>query len=817
MKLRKDALHVKHLIFITITTIIMTIVMIYHYNTGITNITTTEIPRSNPSSISNIDSSTILKQNFKLENNNVYLKSLDIMLDKSDDSAYSDLLFSLYSGPEELLFSTTICDINPDENGYISIPLGDSVYLSGEHYYTIQGTDAVAGSQTVSPTIMATNQNNICTRLYINNEQVSNNIHSVFTYYSKDYSTFYMMIVSLLIIIIISLFEFPFLRSLSKISIFLFESIIFITNFVYITQLSEIVSCNKLSMEFSKCLLTYCLLAFITILVWGVCGRLLYSIIFTDTLVILLSFINYFVIQYRGEPFVPANIFAIQTLNAVISKYSFIPTSRQLAYTLSSVTIFTLIYQSEKIGWFTFFHLFKKKSSRIIMRGVFILVGTIGIFTLTNPTFLEKHDATSYTWNKMNGIYSNGSILNFVVNAGYTRIKSPNGYSTKTAEDILNRYSSEYDYSHPEPIAASADNDIPNIIMIMNESLADFNSIPGCNIPLSDDPLKFIHSLSENTIKGNCYISGSGTSNTEFEALTSNSLAFYPPSCNAYQQFSQNTMTGLTSDLKQLGYNCIAMHPENGANWNRNNVYKAMKFDDFFDISQFSGAEYIRWISDNATYEKIIEIFNKNNASKSPLFILDVTMQGHGGYDYTSTWEEPITVNNASYGDANEYFSSVKVSDKAFSNLVNFFKEQNEKTIILMYGDHQPHLSDEFLKYVFGYTIDDNISLDQLQKQFIVPYVLWANYDIEEAKKDVSANSLSLILKEAAGIEFNDYNKFISIFNQTIPIINANGYMDTNNVWHEIDEDNEYSELINEYRIVQYYMYNECSIPTPLD
>lgn len=60
----------------------------------------------------------------------------------------------------------------------------------------------------------------------------------------------------------------------------------------------------------------------------------------------------------------------------------------------------------------------------------------------------------------------------------------------------------------------------------MNESLADYSLVGKVNY--NRDPLAFIHSLDENTIYGRDYVSifGAGTSNSEFEAMTGNTIKF---------------------------------------------------------------------------------------------------------------------------------------------------------------------------------------------------------------------------------------------------------------------------------------------------
>ena len=67
-----------------------------------------------------------------------------------------------------------------------------------------------------------------------------------------------------------------------------------------------------------------------------------------------------------------------------------------------------------------------------------------------------------------------------------------------------------------------------NIIMIMNESLADFESVG--EISTDSEILPFIHSLKQNVKYGQLHVPtyGGGTARTEYEALTGNAMYFLP-------------------------------------------------------------------------------------------------------------------------------------------------------------------------------------------------------------------------------------------------------------------------------------------------
>lgn len=81
-----------------------------------------------------------------------------------------------------------------------------------------------------------------------------------------------------------------------------------------------------------------------------------------------------------------------------------------------------------------------------------------------------------------------------------------------------------------------------NIIAIMNESFADLTIFEG--LELEEDPTPFLHSMTENTIKGWMYspVTGGGTASVEFEYLTGFSTLFQPPHTVAYQLYVEEGM-----------------------------------------------------------------------------------------------------------------------------------------------------------------------------------------------------------------------------------------------------------------------------------
>lgn len=128
-----------------------------------------------------------------------------------------------------------------------------------------------------------------------------------------------------------------------------------------------------------------------------------------------------------------------------------------------------------------------------------------------------------------------------------------------------------------------------------------------------------------------------------------------------------------------------------------------------------------------------------------------------------------------------------------------------------MFGDHWPQIETGFYEELLGKP-QSEWNLDDFQKRYATPFVLWANYDIEEGDNVVIGNNLveNLLLKEA-GIELPLYNKYVEKVSETIPAMNVNGFIDKDGHWHKYnsDETEEQASLIDNYKILQYGYYSD--------
>lgn len=442
---------------------------------------------------------------------------------------------------------------------------------------------------------------------------------------------------------------------------------------------------------------------------------------------------------------------------------------------------------------------------KLSYRLVLLVIGIYGIHYLYSTTVLTDNGITVDIWNRNKSYKRNGIYLEFFMNFHYLGMEKPEGYSTEKVNKIIEATAQDVDSQRDSVNEATGSKD-PNIIIIMNESLADYTLLEqGDAMHYNKDYLPNIHAMNDNVVKGKCYVSvfGGQTANSEFECLTGNSLAFLPASSVPYQQFIRGTTFSLPIYLETLGYQTTAIHPCVGTNWNREEAYASMKFGKFLTQNDFKNPEYVRYISDEETYNKIIKQF-EDKKPEDKLFIMGVTMQNHGGYTDDTDWKDPIVAGDGEYPLANEYLSSAHVSDSAYQDLINYFSQYEEPTVILMFGDHQPAIDDDFLNTVLGGAAE-NLSLQQMQEKYCTPYILWANYDIStDTDRTISTNFLSNLVLDNAGLPLSKYNQFISTVQENIQAMNAFGYMTKDGVWHSYEENTDDSAKLKDYNTVEY-------------
>lgn len=518
-----------------------------------------------------------------------------------------------------------------------------------------------------------------------------------------------------------------------------------------------------------------------------------WSAIITTIISYVFNLASFVVNVLRGTPLIPSDFLAIGTAAQVAENYTF-----EMRYPIIAATIITalLIVLAAR---FSYKPNFRHKNIVFPVCGVSIVL----VFMLSLSA-VDYSDVDMDFFDQYHANNTHGTLYSFYINVRKMILHKPDGYNEEEAKSLLAA-------NKNEETAETQDN--PNIIVIMNESFADLKTVG--DFETNEDYMPFVNNMSKNTIKGQLLVSpfGGYTCNTEFEFLTGLSMGLLPNGSTPYLQYASKPYDfALPSYLSEKGYKTVALHPYLGRCWNRQKIYDLMGFDEFISIDNFDKLipedewEYIRYyISDRTSYKGIIKSLEEKDKDEK-LFLFNTTMQNHGGYTYDGAEFPTITISDMQgrYKETEQYLSLIRESDEAFKELINYLKRYDERTVVLMFGDHQPAVEQEFFEELYGKPLS-KLSLEELQQRYKIPFVIWANYDIEsKSNVQTSPNFLSNLILDTAGVPKNEVGEFTEEISKEISQINGMGHYNAGGVWYENDV--KLSEPLRKYETVQYYL-----------
>ncbi len=552
---------------------------------------------------------------------------------------------------------------------------------------------------------------------------------------------------------------------------------------------------DLLHMAFYRIVYNILLYMVVMYLFYAVTGRIRVAVIGVAVFSALFGITNIYLIEFRQIPLLASDFTVLKTAMNVAGNFNYHLSSGALVLIGFAVLAILLSgkIKQEKPG----------KKHRIVTAVCYLclLTGTLKIIIFSNA-FMNLSISIN-TFRPIKSYKSNGALLTFTRSVRLMLVEKPDGYRAETVEEIAKDYESDH--------VSDADFKEPNVIVIMNEAFADLQSVG--NFETNEEVIPFYKSLHENTVKGFAHVSvfGGQTANSEFEFLTGDSKAFLPKGSTPYQLYIKDYVPSLTGNLKLNQYQGIlAMHPYYGSGYNRVNVYQNFGFNQFITNEDFVEPKLMRsFISDESDFERIIEEYEKAKAeSDDPFYLFNVTMQNHSSYTpEQDNVPDTIRILTPECQDesAQRYLNLIHLSDAALEKLIGYFEKQEEPTVVVMFGDHEPGLSNSFYESIIGKSLS-SLTDEENMELYKVPFLIWANYDIEEQYIErTSLNYLHSIMLDVAGMKKSAYNKYLLNMMQEVPAINISGYFGADgNYYDNADKQSPYYEKINEYSIMEY-------------
>ena len=505
----------------------------------------------------------------------------------------------------------------------------------------------------------------------------------------------------------------------------------------------------------------------------------------------ILGIVNHYLLLFRAKPLQPSDAFSVRTALSVAGYYDY-RIDRHLIYSVSFMLAFIAVFAG-----FGRLKIFRKiKSALVGLCAAAILI--ITFFLLTYCTELNVLIPKPSYWN-VNETYDASGFLPSFISYGRVLIKPNIGYTGSKAENAMRRV-----IVGEEKIL---ENEKPNIIVIMNEALADYRHIG--EFEISDSPWKYWDSLKGESLTGYLKVPvyGGGTANTEYEFLTGHSLGLFNGEGVPYTMYSRYLNYSIASVLKAQGYETVAMHPNKASNYNRDKIYPAIGFETFLSSDNFfSDAHRLRGVvSDYGDYSSMLDWITERSDDR-PYFIFNITMQNHSDY-ISNTIPIECYLKADEFADVNEYMTLLNRSDQALEYLIESLRGQSEKIVVVIFGDHFPDLSEKFVESLTNEEEGADDNMPQRWKTYEVPVLIWANYHMTETVHSdlyMSVNYLGSYLMNTLGLRLSPYESFLLDLKEKYPVIAADAYLTGDGSYCSADGIRSLPSDLYDYYLMQY-------------
>lgn len=530
---------------------------------------------------------------------------------------------------------------------------------------------------------------------------------------------------------------------------------------------------------YPKFIFNLLVLIFLYFVIYGITNKTKLSCIIVSVFIMIFSMINYFITGIRGIALTISDVYGIRTAANVSSAIKLhVDGNFVIAIILFLITIFIILKCCN----------FKEKE-RKSFRVMRFALGTVGIICIYMS---ESIVGNVGIWNINEAYENSGACLTIMKLIKDLKVNRPDNYSVDYVDEVLSYYTDD------DKVDIM---DLPNVIVIMNESFSDLEEVFDLN--LSEDCIPNYHNIvkGDNVVSGVMHSSkyGGGTANVEYEFLTQNTTAFLPAGAMPYQQYiNKRVKQAIPTHMNELGYNSYGIHSWYKSGYSRAKIYNLLEFNTsmFYEDMPNLELDQSGYASDSSTYEYVYDILrNKDKNERDFSFV--VTVQNHlpytnGSSDLTQYVEDDFYLNS--------YLQYLHRSDYALGGLIDFLENFDEDTVLLFFGDHQPNID---LDKNYG----SNGKYSEEELLYVVPFFAWANYDIEKQEGIVtSTNYLQNILFDVAQIPKDAYTKYVADVRKDIPVITAQYYIDRDgNKYNVSDDSSPYYDKVKEYWNIVYY------------
>jgi phosphoglycerol transferase MdoB-like AlkP superfamily enzyme len=325
-------------------------------------------------------------------------------------------------------------------------------------------------------------------------------------------------------------------------------------------------------------------------------------------------------------------------------------------------------------------------------------------------------------------------VSDMVVHLTTTRRKIDEAEGERVRRFLSNRYRRE---SPVSPLAGIARG--RNVIVISAESLQAFPIGLQINGQLVTPKLSAFAKESLNFVNFYDQTHLGTTSDGEFMAMQS----LHPlPAGVLVSHFHHHTFRGLPKILSEHGYATLSMCAASSDFWYMDQMHPRLGFQKSYFDESYKMVERINlWLSDREFFSQSMAMLK---AQKGPFMAFLLSASNHHPYQLPKAYRT-LNLGNIEGTLLADYLHSVHYFDRAFGEFIDNLRSAGllDKTLILLYGDHQGFLGDPpELAGLLGFPASDEFRMARTRKN--VPLLIRLPYGRRAGVRSNSAGHLDI-------------------------------------------------------------------------
>lgn len=190
---------------------------------------------------------------------------------------------------------------------------------------------------------------------------------------------------------------------------------------------------------------------------------------------------------------------------------------------------------------------------------------------------------------------------------------------------------------------------------------------------------------------------------------------------------SENTFQAAPQILRQKGYTSAVFHGNIGTFWNRNEVYKNLGYNYFFDSSYFSQNKEDKsgyGLKDKLLFAESVKYLER---MQQPFYAKFITVTNHIPFDLDDEDKDGFKTAQTSDQTVNNYLETAHYLDQAVREFFTYLKKSRlyKNSMIILYGDHYGLSDSEYtaLAPLLGRKASSWTDYDNIQEQK-VPFMI---------------------------------------------------------------------------------------------